>query len=68
VDRKTKGTRDKLAIIRPQDESFIIWADADFSGNWHAETAMDDPHGTLEVRIHHLLLGDPDRVEVTVAD
>jgi hypothetical protein len=29
---------------------------------------MDDPDGTLEVRIHHLLLGDPDRVEVTVAD
>jgi hypothetical protein len=29
--------------------------------------AMDDPD-TLEVRIHHLLLGDPDRVEVTVAD
>jgi hypothetical protein len=37
------------------------------SVNWHAETAMDDPD-TLEVRIHHILLGDPDRVEVTVAD
>jgi hypothetical protein len=42
-----KGTRDKGYIIRPQDESFVIWADADFSGNWHAETAMDDPDGTL---------------------
>jgi hypothetical protein len=43
IGRYLKGTRDKGYIIRPQDESFIIWADADFSGNWHAETAMDDP-------------------------
>jgi hypothetical protein len=30
IGRYLKGTRDKGYIIRPQDESFIIWADADF--------------------------------------
>ena len=30
-------------IIKPRDTSFEVWADADFTSNWHSGTAMKDP-------------------------
>ena len=42
IGRYLKGTREKGIILRPKDTSFKVWADADFSGNWNAETAMED--------------------------
>jgi hypothetical protein len=38
-----KGTRDKGFIMRPSDDQFRVWVDADFSGNWSKEESMDDP-------------------------
>ena len=43
IGRYLAGTRGKGFILKPKDESFVVWADADFSGNWHPESAMDDP-------------------------
>ena len=37
------GTRDKGIILDPKEHSFIVWCDADFSGNWDASTASEDP-------------------------
>ena len=38
-----KGTRSRGIIIKPDfSKSFEVYADADFAGNWHAETAALD--------------------------
>ena len=42
LGRYLKATRDKGTYIRPCDESFTVWADADFSGNWLPEEAQED--------------------------
>ena len=41
--RYLMGTKDKGIILNPRDHSFDCWADADFSGNWHHDTAQVDP-------------------------
>jgi len=43
LGRYLRGTRDKGICIHPKNNTFRVWADADFSGNWNAETAMDHP-------------------------
>ena len=44
LGRYLAGTRDKGIIYSPDHEqSFDVYADADFSGNWDRETAMEDP-------------------------
>jgi hypothetical protein len=40
--RYLAGTRDKGIIFNPKDESFNVYADADFAGNWDKEEAPDD--------------------------
>ena len=40
--RYLAGTRDKGVIFNPKDESFDVYVDADFAGNWDPEEAADD--------------------------
>ena len=42
LGRYLKATRDKGIYIRPKDDTFKVWADADFSGNWIPEEAEED--------------------------
>jgi hypothetical protein len=34
IGRYLKGTRTMGYVMRPNNEQFQLWADADFSGNW----------------------------------
>jgi histone deacetylase 1/2 len=34
IGRYLRGNRNKGIYLRPTDDSFTVWADADFSGNW----------------------------------
>jgi hypothetical protein len=36
------GTADQGIILLPDDHSFVVWADADFCGNWNKETSVSD--------------------------
>jgi hypothetical protein len=36
------GTQDKGCIMRPTDDSFDVYVDADFAGNWDPTTASND--------------------------
>jgi len=40
--RYLAGTRDKGLIYRPKDQSFDVYVDADFAGNWDPDEASDD--------------------------
>ena len=42
IGRYLAGTRDKGLILKPTDDSFDVYADADFSGNWDAKVALED--------------------------
>ena len=42
LGRYLYGTKDKGLILRPNDDSFNVYVDADFAGNWIPEDAMDD--------------------------
>ena len=43
IARYLIGTRDKGLILQPNiKQSFLVWADADFVGNWSQDTAMSD--------------------------
>ena len=43
IGRYLIGTRDKGIILRPDSAlSFLVWANADFVGNWNQETAISD--------------------------
>jgi len=42
LGRCLRATRDKGVYIRPTDDAFKVWADADFSGNWIPEEAEDE--------------------------
>ena len=42
IGRYLRGTRNKGIYLRPTDDSFVVWADADFSGNWK----LDDDETT----------------------
>jgi len=41
LGRHLRATRDKGVHIRPTDDTFKVWADADFSGNWIPEEAEE---------------------------
>ena len=43
LGRYLRATRDKGIYIRPTDDTFKVWADADFSGNWIPEEAEGEP-------------------------
>jgi len=43
IGRYLAGTKDKGIIFRPKSESFQVYVDADFSGNWSQDTAEWDP-------------------------
>lgn len=43
IGRYLAGTRDKGIILRLNNESFRVYVDADFSGNWSKDTAEWDP-------------------------
>jgi hypothetical protein len=40
--RYLASTRDKGIILKPTDQSFDVYVDSDFIGNWDSETATDD--------------------------
>jgi Reverse transcriptase (RNA-dependent DNA polymerase) len=42
ICRYLAGTRDKGIILKPQDKSFDVYCDSDFSGNWDIDEAADD--------------------------
>ncbi len=42
IGRYLRGNRDKGIVLKLSDDSFEVWANADFSGNWLKEEAMDD--------------------------
>ena len=43
IGRYLMGTLDKGLILRPDPkQSFLVWADADFVGNWNQDTAILD--------------------------
>ena len=42
IGRYLRGTRDKGIYLKVSDVSFEVWADADFSGNWRKEEALED--------------------------
>jgi hypothetical protein len=41
--RYFKGTEDKGIIYKPNDHSFEVFADSDYSGLWDKSIAMEDP-------------------------
>jgi len=43
LGRYLKGTRDKGIIMKPDEQDFECFVDADFSGNWDADIADNDP-------------------------
>ena len=53
LGRHLRATRDKGICIRPTDDAFKVWADADFSGNWIPEEAEEEPDTAPNLqRIH----------------
>jgi hypothetical protein len=42
IARYLKGTKDMGIICKPNQDSFVCFADADFSGNWNQEIAEND--------------------------
>ena len=51
-----RDTADQGIILRPTDQkSFDVYADADFVGNWHKMTAMNDP-STAKSRSGYVIL------------
>jgi Reverse transcriptase (RNA-dependent DNA polymerase) len=42
IGRYLHATKDKGLIYQPKPQSFDLWCDADFSGNWSPETAHID--------------------------
>jgi hypothetical protein len=42
IGRYLKGTRDRGFVMKPTDDQFRVWADADFSGNWIREESTED--------------------------
>jgi hypothetical protein len=44
ICRYLNGTQDKGLIFHPDPtKGFEVWADADWAGHWHKDTAQDDP-------------------------
>ena len=46
IGRYLHGTRNKGIFLRPTNDSFTVWADADFSGNWKKDDqeSVHDPN------------------------
>ena len=42
IGRYLHATKEKGLKYSPQAQSFDVWCDADFSGNWLAESAHND--------------------------
>jgi len=42
IGRYLHATKEKGLIYSPQAQSFDLWCDADFSGNWFAKSAYND--------------------------
>ena len=42
LGRYLLGTRDKGVVFKPNDQSFQVYADADYAGNWDKEIAQND--------------------------
>ena len=55
LGRYLKGTNNRGIILDPREsQSFNVWADADFLGNWNKEVAEVDPkHGKVDIRLPH---------------
>ena len=54
--RYLQGTQDEGLILDPKvDRSFETYADADFSGNWIQENAMNDP-STAKLRTGYVVM------------
>jgi hypothetical protein len=55
IGRYLIGSADKGLILKPNKHSFEVYADADFSGLWDKDTAMDDP-STAKSRSGYVIL------------
>jgi Reverse transcriptase (RNA-dependent DNA polymerase) len=42
IVRYLAGTPTQGLILSPNEHSFVVWADADFCGNWNKETSVSD--------------------------
>jgi len=42
IGRYLQATKEKGVIYHPQVQSFDLWCDANFSGNWSAESAYNN--------------------------
>jgi hypothetical protein len=42
IGRYLKGTRTLGYVVRPNNDQFQVWADADFSGNWIQDESMEE--------------------------
>jgi hypothetical protein len=42
IGRYLKGTRTLGYVVRPNNDQFQVWADADFSGNWIQDESMKE--------------------------
>ena len=54
IGRYLHATREKGLIYNPQAQSFDVWCDADFSGNWMTEAAHNDS-STAKSRTGYLI-------------
>jgi Reverse transcriptase (RNA-dependent DNA polymerase) len=57
IGRYLLGTRDQGMICTPKHESLVCYCDADFSGNWNASIAEDDP-STARSRTGYIIFYD----------
>jgi hypothetical protein len=54
IGRYLMGTLDKGIILNPTEDSFECYVDADFCGNWNADTASEDA-GTAKSRTGYVI-------------
>jgi hypothetical protein len=55
IGRYLIGSPDKGLVLKPNERSFEVYADADFSGLWDKATAMEDP-STAKSRTGYVIL------------
>ena len=54
IGRYLHATKERGLIYNPQAQSFDVWCDADFSGNWLSEAAHNDS-STAKSRTGYLI-------------
>jgi hypothetical protein len=69
IGRYLMGTLDKGIILNPTEDSFECYVDADFCGNWNANTASEDA-GTAKSRTGYVIkyAGCPITLAIQIAN